>query len=363
MNTRLARLRALLLLLLLLHAPFARAWIDAPEGATRLTFANPVVKQDAADPWAVWHDGFYYFLFTQGGQISIWKSASLTTLDSAQKAVVWRPKADNPFRWNIWAPELHLISGKWFIYYAADDRADKHHRMFALEAETGDPMGSYIERGMLNVAGEEGERWAIDGTILQRGGRLYLIWSGWAGDGSAGKEDQNLYIAAMKNPWTLDGPRVLLSRPQLRWEWKINEGPEVLEHDGRLWIVYSGNGAWTPRYVLGALEFQGGAGGDVLDAASWKKNPLPILRSYRSEQGSVFGPGHCAFTRSPDGRETWMVFHARSVDGDGWPGRKCYAQKVEWDSAGEPYLDRPAVAGEQRTVPSGDAPVVGMLAR
>ena len=60
------------------------------------------------------------------------------------------------------------------------------------------------------------DRWAIDGTVLEAdNGALYFIWSGWPGsvDGL-----QNLYIAPMSNPWTISGPRVLLSTPQLSWE-------------------------------------------------------------------------------------------------------------------------------------------------
>ena len=59
------------------------------------------------------------------------------------------------------------------------------------------------------------DRWAIDGTAFEWQGGLYFVWSGWPGttDGQ-----QNLYIAEMRNPWTLRGDRVLISTPQYSWE-------------------------------------------------------------------------------------------------------------------------------------------------
>ena len=73
-------------------------------------------------------------------------------------------------------------------------------------------------------------------------GSLYFIWSGWPG-----KTDglQNLYIAPMSNPWTLSGPRVLLSTPDLPWESWIQEGPVALQRGGKAFVIYAANLSWT----------------------------------------------------------------------------------------------------------------------
>ena len=71
-----------------------------------------------------------------------------------------------------------FLDGKWYIYYAADDGQNENHRMFVLESETDDPLGEYVDKGMMDTSG----RWAIDGTTLQKeDGSLYFIWSGWEG--------------------------------------------------------------------------------------------------------------------------------------------------------------------------------------
>jgi GH43 family beta-xylosidase len=98
------------------------------------------------------------------------------------------------------------------------------------------------------------DRWAIDGTVLQATNGFALIWSGWPGatDGL-----QNLNIAPMSNPWTISGPRVRLSTPQLAWESWIQEGPTVLQRNGKVFLIYAANLSWTDNECLGMLVSDG----------------------------------------------------------------------------------------------------------
>lgn len=65
-----------------------------------------------------------------------------------------------------------------------------------------------------------------------RGQRYYL----WSGQPTPTSTEQRIYVSAMRNPWTLLGPRVMLARPELSWELsgtpKVNEGPGILQHAG-----------------------------------------------------------------------------------------------------------------------------------
>src|SRR5690606_20538782 len=92
------------------------------------------------------------------------------------------------------------------------------------------------------------DKWAIDGLVLEQEDQLYFVWSGWEGDENIA---QNTYIAPMSNPYTINGPRVLISKPDLAWEQAggppyINEGQAILKKDGQVHIAYSGAGSWTP---------------------------------------------------------------------------------------------------------------------
>jgi GH43 family beta-xylosidase len=311
------------------------------------TFTNPIVtSRNAADPWIVYRNGFYYFTATTGSSIYVWKSRTITGIDSGTKVTVWTPPPTGPQSKNIWAPELHFIRGHWYIYYAADDGRNENHRMYVLESVTDDPQGQYIDRG--KIYDRENDRWAIDGTILERDdGSLYFIWSGW--EETTDHVAQNLYIAPMSNPWTISGRRVLISRPDQGWEWWINEAPQILKRDGRIFIVYSANGSWTPNYCLGVLT---NTNGNVLDPASWTKSNSRVFW----QTPNVFGPGHNSFTRSPDGTEDWIVYHATDRPTDGWNNRRPRAQRITWNADNTPNFGYPIAPSTPLVVPSGEVP-------
>src|SRR5687768_7956307 len=97
--------------------------------------------------------------------------------------------------------------------------------------------------------------WAIDATVLRYGnGQLYLLWSGWPELDSG--FPQNLYIAPMSDPETISGPRVLIREPVSTWETiaaPIIEGPQIIQHMNRTFVIYSASGSWTADYCLGMI--------------------------------------------------------------------------------------------------------------
>src|ERR1051325_11242177 len=184
---------------------------DRLPAATVGTFMNPVIA-DGADPWVIFADTNYFYTQTTGGQVTIRKSPTLTGLGFASPVTVFTPSAPN--NKDVWAPELHFLRGKWYIYFAADNGNNANHRLYVAEANTSDPQGAYTSKG--KIYDPANDRWAIDGTVLEKDdGSLYLIWSGWPGTSNT---RQNIYIAPMSDPWTISGPRVLLSTPALDWE-------------------------------------------------------------------------------------------------------------------------------------------------
>lgn len=311
------------------------------------TFTNPFISREAADPWIVRHDGMYYFTATTGKDIFVQKSSGITGLQFAKRVTVWKPPANGLQSKDIWAPELHFINGKWYIYYAADDGSNENHRMYVLESKTSDPQGAYIDRG--KIYDKEEDRWAIDGTVLRKpDGSLYFVWSGW--DGFVDKVAQNIYIAPMSNPWTIGGRRVLISKPERLWEGWINEGPEALVRNGKIFIIYSANGSWTPDYCLGALV---NTDADVLNPRSWVKSHDPVF----TRQPGVFGPGHNSFTVSPDGSQDWIIYHATDKPTDGWRNRRPRAQRFTLDAAdGTPNFGYPLAPSVRLELPSGEVP-------
>lgn len=324
----------------------AAAPADAPSPATNASsVANPIA-QNGADPWVVRSGDTYYYCQSRRGAIWVNQCQRLQDLGLDHWKQVWKPDPGKPWSKELWAPELHFLRGKWWIYVAADDGDNANHRMYVLEGSSANARDSFTLKGKIAAPTD---RWAIDGTVLQMpGDKLYFIWSGWEGSNNVA---QNLYIAPMSDPWTVSGERVRISSPELPWECHgnplINEGPETLWHGDKLFVIYSASGSWGDDYCLGQLSW---SGGDALDPASWIKKASPVF----SKTKDVFGPGHCSFVKSRDGREDWIVYHSARQSGAGW-NRRVNMQRFTWNPDGSPAFGTPVAAGVPQTEPSGDS--------
>ena len=188
------------------------------------TFMNPLTP--GADPWVIQYNNSYYYCRSEGDAIVVFKSKKLQNIAVGEKKIVYKPPQGKPYSKEIWAPELHHINNKWYIYFAADDGNNNNHRMYVIESDK--PQGIYVFKGKIT---DKSNKWAIDGTVMQANKQLYFVWSGWMGDKNY---RQDLFIAKMSNPWTIIGDRVLISMPTQEWEKKsqphvpggINEGPD-----------------------------------------------------------------------------------------------------------------------------------------
>ena len=322
------------------------------------TFTNPLLPT-GADPSVIYREGFYYYMQTTGANLTIWKTRDITDLRDAEKRVVWTPPASGPYSHQIWAPELHFLDGKWYIYFAADSGTNQTHRIWVLENPSRDPLeGTWIMKGKL-AAPED--KWAIDPTVFRDNGKLYAVWSGWQGDVNG---EQDIYIARMKNPWTIEGHRVLISRPTFPWEEfgdlsgqkishvNVNEGPEVLKHGGKIFVIYSASGCWTDHYALGMLTAS--ADSDPLDPAAWKKTTHVMFAGSPSAQ--AFGTGHNTFFQSPDKKQYWIIYHANPAANEGCGKfRSPRAQPFTWNQDGTPNFGKPVPLNTPIPKPSGQS--------
>ncbi|KAF2731929.1 Arabinanase/levansucrase/invertase [Polyplosphaeria fusca] len=306
-----------------------------------------ITEKSCADPYVVWDNGVYYMTFTTGGGVDIWSSDSLFDFEKrCRKDVIWTPPPNTPYSGDIWAPEIHIIQGQWWAYFAADDPAhgNKSHRMYVLEgppaSQSPCDRSKWTFHGAL--AGMPPNQWAIDGTVLTLHGGLCFVYSGWPLNSAnpADESKQELYLIEMLGPTACTGAPILISTPTHAWEFSgrsgINEGPQILSSpDGRwLGIAYSCAGSWTSEYKMGVLEFRGGS---PLDSRNWVKWGRPLLEA--SKDGKApYGPGHGNFVgvSGPGGREVWGVFHATDRR-TGWEGRRARVMRVGWGPNG-PYM-------------------------
>ncbi len=331
-------------------APIALAILPL---AAEEAFTNPIAE--GADPWVVRHEGKYIWCQATGNRsISLWISDRLTSLGSRHE--VWRAPANGPCSKQIWAPEAHFLDGRWHLYVAGSDGKNENHLAYVASSEGADPLGSYTLHGPFATGeGADGRSpnvWAIDMTVLEIAGKRHAIWSGWDAPGT---DRQFLYIAPMKSPTELAGPRVLLAaNDDYLWERTeeqpdsrgLHEGPQVLQQDGRTFVLYSCGASWLPTYKLGMLEL---TGSKPLDPAAWKKHPEPVFRG----TGQTFGVGHSCFVKSPDDAEWWHVYHAKRDLKAGWR-RSIFVQPFHFDPGGIPDFGKPVAPGTSLPLPSGE---------
>lgn len=316
------------------------------------TFTNPLLDV-GPDPWVVYWKGYYYYSNSTGANLTLLKTADITDLRHAEKKVVYVPEAGHAWSKELWAPELHRWGNKWYIYFAADAGENADHRIYAVENASDDPTtGTWTLKGKV---GDASDKWAIDATMFELKGQHYMVWSGWQGDADG---EQDLYIAHMSNPWTIDSARTMISKPTFEWELhgdlpgrhvNVNEGPEVLVHGGKVLVVHSASGCWTDFYELGIVEAKEGT--NLLDAKSWKKIDHPFLT--KDAEAHAFGPGHNGFFKSPNGKEDWIIYHANPEPGQGCGDhRSPRIQKFTWGADGLPEFGRPVPLGQAFAKPA-----------
>lgn len=307
-------------------------------------FNDPFIE-NRADPYVLYHQKAYYFTASvpEYDRIVLRRAGSLSGLRKAEERTVWRKHEEGIMSVHIWAPELHYIDGRWYIYYAAGEKEDIWKiRPYVLQC-AGDPMtDEWRELGPMIGADDFTFRdFSLDMTVFEYQQQWYCVW---AEKVSVGKKISNLYIAGLETPWKLATQQVLLSSPDYQWEregfW-VNEGPAVIAHKERLYLAYSASSTGA-CYCMGLLAIEQGK--DVLDPACWAKTSEPVFKTDSAK--GLFGPGHNSFLQIPGGEETLMLYHARPYDeiiGDPLydPNRHAYLGRVEWTDNGPEFAAAP----------------------
>nr|WP_296068478.1 glycoside hydrolase family 43 protein [uncultured Actinoplanes sp.] len=292
-------------------------------------------------------DGMYYFTGSVPSydRVVLRGSSTLAGLASAEETVIWHRPASGKMAGHIWAPEIHRIDGRWYIYFAAGDSDDVFRiRMYVLESAAASPLdvAGWTLKGQIAT---EWDSFSLDATTFEHRGRRYLIWAQSEPEIAV---NSSLYIARMASPWQLATKPTRIATPTRPWEvqgFKVNEGPAVLIRNGRVFVTFSAS-ATDARYCMGLLTAP--ADSDLLSRSSWTKNPDPIFTT--NAETSQYGPGHNSFTVAEDGFTTVLVYHARDyrdISGDPLydPNRHTRIQRLYWHPDGTPLFGVPVGDG------------------
>ncbi len=301
----------------------------------------PVDNTNGGDPVIVEDGEDTYYTYTTGGGVVIRRIAAFNDTTQIEEKTVFSAGSNGVVR-DVWAPEIHKIGDRWYIVACAlfDENAVERGRMpeageydghtdyyrygFVLESKTEDIFGEYEFKGMLAPDGLNN----IDGTYLQKDGKLYYVFSGYVDTAH-----QCIFISEMENPYTLrtdengNSSAVMLSRPQYKWEkhgWWVNEAPAVLYKGDSTYIFYSGSGYSSGEYCMGLLTL---CGYDVMNTKAWYKSPISVYK--KQPQKNVYHTGHCSFLYRENG-DIYMVYHATNSKNFSDSPRCTYLKKLDF---------------------------------
>jgi len=340
---------------------------------TEHLFTTPLIYH-RADPFIYRHtDGSYYFTAShtdpehnlngkyQYREIVLRKAATLDGLadlggNYTERVVFCREPLPGDLSPHIWAPEIHYIDGKFYIYFTTsiDPMNLWSIRPHCLMCE-GDPMvDEWVNMGPIATTTNDSiafTDFSLDHTVLQHKGELFLFWA------EKHPVASDIYAAKMVNPWTIDSSRVAkLVSPDYNWErhgFPVCEGPGFLHRNGRLFMTYSASGT-DALYCLGLLTIDENA--DLLEPSNWTKSPCPVFISCAAN--GQFGPGHNSFTTDEEGHDIF-VFHSRQeerylVDANYQPlydaGRNACLTRLHWNPDGTPNFSVPAPVGDKKDI-------------
>ena len=254
------------------------------------SYTNPV-RGGAADPVVFLHGGKYHAYTTYTPDFPNMPRG--IRLYTSGNLVDWKDEGfvlKNQDSWGdsrFWAPDIVEKDGTFYLYYAADERM--------CVATANSPMGPFkqekeqpIEPGSIKIDGhifedDDGQRYFYYVTF----GDGNEIWGGKLNDDMVSVDPTTLkQMVKPDQPWE-------------RHKGAVTEGAEMLKHKGTYYLTYSGSHFESPEYAVGYATSSSPLG-------PWKKHAFnPVMKSTEFAHGTAH---HC-FTTSPDGKETFIVYH------------------------------------------------------
>ena len=274
------------------------------------TYSNPILTDGGpADPDVILVDGTYYlYPTTHGDGYDAWTSTDL---------VHWKPRGSvfTAPNGGAWAPDVFHNKrgdGKFYLYYTDSEPDAPRHGPWGKRvgvAVSDSPLGPFADKKVLAPG-------SIDAHLFQDDdGRLYLYYVEIA-------NGFKIFAQRMGDPLTPEGDRVEVLHPTEPWEMasgRVTEGPFMVKHDGRYYLMYSGTGADSPNYGIGYAISNSPMG----PFAKSTDNPIAHRSEDTDGQASsgtpaqrpqpIYGPGHHCVVTGPDGK-LWMIYHQKYDD-------------------------------------------------
>lgn len=253
--------------------------------------------------------------------LAVWQEAGCVAM----------PRVDGEWV-HYWAPEVVFRGGVYYLYFSLGTASER----FELRVATAvSPLGPYkVEKKP--VLDPAHCRFAIDAhPYCHSDGHWYLYYARDFLDGD--RPGTSLVVAPLLDMVSIGDDFHIVARATNDWQrfeanraiyngrydWHTLEGPNVIEHNGTLYCLYSG-GCWKNDSY----------GVDFVTApsplAAYANDRPEAPRVLRSDGSHVSGPGHNSLVQGPDGR-TYIAYHAWDRERE---ARRFCLDLLEWTEEG-----------------------------
>ncbi len=342
------RILHLLSITVLLSSISATAQTKQAVSTKSNTFTNPL-PVPLGDPYVL-HTGKTYYLYGTGGADKGFATYSSPDL------VHWKKEGqvyfhDNTNGWSdptakwegaYWAPEVYEVKGKFYLFYSAqwkENPAGEEENFRIGVAVADKPTGPFTD--LANKPLFDPGYPTIDADVFfDNNGKAYLYYSrvaykhpvesevaDWARNKGWYKEIEESWVYGVELKPDFSGvagePVLLLQPPQSmgdkqsEWESRsvtsheVNrrwtEGSVTFRKGNTYYIMYSANYFGGQYYAVGYATSSSPLGPFTKSADN------PVLQKNSDKGGTVSGTGHNSITYSPDGKEMFCVYHARTT--------------------------------------------------
>jgi beta-xylosidase len=278
------------------------------------TYVNPIGDTIyTADPSIVFHDGTYYLYGTSASDgFLCWSSQNL--VDWRALGYAYKRTENSWGKNSFWAPEVVFYNNKFYMVFSCNGGDQDNLKLRLCLAVSDKPEGPFHD---LKVPYFDNNYSCIDGHIFNDDDGISYLFYEWVG--VVGKPwNREGYFWGMIFGVQLNEDLSLPDEAEHKlclyvdesWEGSKSmharscEGMTIIKNNGLYYMTYSCNHYADPNYGIGYATAKTPLG-------MWTKSQDNPILSRNIELG-VSGPGHNCITKSPDGREMFIVYHSHA---------------------------------------------------
>ncbi len=320
------------------------------------TYLNGNQITGIGDPFLFTHEGKYYMTSTETGtSYRLYESEDLRNWYRITD-IFYSSGSDGWVRGSLWQPEIVVgEDGKFYLYYCGiNDNSSLRIGVAAADKLTG-PYVDCFDAPLFDLGYAN-----IDPHLFQdEDGKMYLYYSRDCSENVVdGHHVSQIYVVEMEDYTHVKegAEHIQLITPEQPWEllnnadYQWNEGPDMLKHDGKYYLFYSGGFYGDRSYSMGYAVSDSPMGPFV------KYEGNPIISS--TENAS--GPGNNSFFHTLDGKELFNAYHTHTIAAMAGGNRKLTIDRCGWREDGTFYMNGPTTTPQPG--PSGESSLTRVTA-